>query len=83
MSYEDDRFDTLRAAYLRGYQWAKENPDSTEFAAKAAYDYADKETSQQSKLMTRIRSLVDGIATGPDPDASLSKLDEILADEGY
>lgn len=35
----------LAAAYRRGAEWVRENPDSYEYLAKASYDYADKTTS--------------------------------------
>lgn len=43
---EDRRFEEIQAAYIRGYSWSLENPDSQAFVHKAAYDYADKATSQ-------------------------------------
>jgi hypothetical protein len=40
----DAIFHLIRDAYVRGYRWAQENPDSEDFLAKASYDYADKKT---------------------------------------
>lgn len=36
------------AAYIRGYRWHEENPDSEDFLIKAARDYADKQTAPGS-----------------------------------
>ena len=39
---EATSFQMLMDAYMRGYAWRAENPDSDEFLPKAAYDYSDK-----------------------------------------
>lgn len=38
-------FQMLMDAYIRGYRWRGDNPDSGAYLHKAAYDYADKKTS--------------------------------------
>jgi hypothetical protein len=35
----------LAAAYVRGWEWRGENPESEEYLSKASYDYADKTMS--------------------------------------
>lgn len=40
----DDRFKELKAAFLRGANWVRTN-GGTDLVEKAAYDYADYETS--------------------------------------
>lgn len=44
----DKAFKDIMDAYLRGYAWAGENPDSADFVYKAAYDYADKVTGAEN-----------------------------------
>lgn len=45
---EEKRFEEIKAAYIRGANWWQDNADPR-YLEKAAYDYADKATSQQSK----------------------------------
>jgi hypothetical protein len=35
----------LAAAYVRGWEWRGENPESEEYLSKASYDYTDKTMS--------------------------------------
>lgn len=46
---KDELFKMLSDAYARGAGWMLDNPDGFGFLSKAAYDYADKTTSQLSE----------------------------------
>ena len=50
MSEPATSFQMLMDAYIRGYAWGLENPDSQAFVHKAAYDYADKETAPNTPM---------------------------------
>lgn len=50
---EATSFQMLMDAYMRGYAWRAENPDSDEFLPKAAYDYSDRITGAPKEVTTQ------------------------------